>query len=159
MEGMGFWIPQLVTGFFCLTPELPDGEGVIFFFEALCVCTAVHWVANTLSADLRKRVTVHTDNTNTVSIFNSLKASPVYNPILKSAVDVMISHSIDLRVLHIPGSENDVTDALSCSDFSDFSRARNLVPELIILPFLPLKTCWGCQDVDRTHAWVQTVGS
>ncbi|PBK71385.1 hypothetical protein ARMSODRAFT_883689, partial [Armillaria solidipes] len=57
-------------------------------------------------------VTIWTDNSNTVNIFNSLKASPFYNLILKSAVDMMISHNIDLHVLHIPGSENDVVDTL-----------------------------------------------
>ncbi|PBK81850.1 hypothetical protein ARMGADRAFT_947599, partial [Armillaria gallica] len=134
LDGMGFWIPKIACGSVCPTPNLPEGEEVIFFFEALCVCAAIHWVANTLSPELRKRVTVFTDNTNTVDIFNSLRASPNYNPILKSAVDVMISHSIDLRVLHIPGSENDVADALS---HSQFSRALDLVPRLIILPFKP----------------------
>ncbi len=134
LDGMGFWIPKITCSFVCPTPNLPEGEEVIFFFEALCVCAAIHWVANTLSPELQKRVTVFTDNTNTVDIFNSLRASPNYNPILKSAVDVMISHSIDLHVLHIPGSENDVVDALS---HSQFSRALDLVPRLIILPFKP----------------------
>ncbi|SJL14815.1 uncharacterized protein ARMOST_18286 [Armillaria ostoyae] len=134
LEGMGFWIPRIACGFVCLTPDLPDGEEVIFFFEALCVCAAIHWVANTLSPELRKRVTIFTDNTNTVDIFNSLRATPTYNPILKSAVDMMISQRIDLRVLHIPGPENDVADALSRSQFS---KARELVPRLVILPFKP----------------------
>ncbi len=132
LDGMGFWIPRIVCGFVCPTPDLPEGDEVIFFFEALCVCAAIHWVADTLSPELRKRITILTDNTNTVDIFNLLRASPTYNPILKSAVDVMISHGIDLQVLHIPGSENDVADALSCSQFS---RAQGLVPRLIILPF------------------------
>ncbi len=135
LDGMGFWIPRIACGFVCPTPNLPEGEEVIFFFEALCVCAAVHWVADTLSPELRKRITIFTDNTNTVDIFNSHRASPNYNPILKSTVDVMISHSIDLRVLHIPGSENDVTDTLS---HSQFNRALGLVPRLVILPFKPL---------------------
>ncbi|PBK95298.1 hypothetical protein ARMGADRAFT_926123, partial [Armillaria gallica] len=116
---------------------------VIFYFEALCVCAAIHWVANTLSPDLRKRVTIFTDNTNTVDIFNSLRATPTYNPILKSAVNVMISHCIDLRVLHIPGSENDVADALSRSQFS---KAQKLVPNLIILPFKPPRDVLGASE-------------
>ncbi len=113
-----------------------------FFFEALCVCATIHWVVNKLSPELQKCITIFTDNTNTVDIFNSLRASPNYNPILKSAVDVMISHSIDLHILHIPGSENDVADALSCSQFS---RALDLVPRLIILPLKPplgASKCW-----------------
>ncbi len=140
LDGMGFWIPRIACGFVCPTPELPDGEEIIFFFEALCVCAAVHWVANTLSLELRRRVTIFMDNTNTINIFNSLRAMPFYNPILKSAVDVLISHKIDLRVLHIPGSENDVVDALS---YSQFSKAWELVPHLLILPFIPPHTVLG----------------
>ncbi len=134
LNGMGFWLPKIACGFVCPTPELPDVDEIIFFFEALCVCAAIHWVAANLSPAMRKRVTIFTDNTNTVDIFNSLRASPTYNHILKSAVNVLISHAIDLRVLHIPGSENDVADALSRSQFS---RARSLVPRLLILPFKP----------------------
>ncbi len=140
LDGMGFWIPKIACGFICPTPNLPEGEEVIFFFEALCVCAAIHWVANTLSPELRKHVTIFTDNTNTVDIFNSLRASPNYNPILKSAVDVMILHSIDLRVLHIPGSENDVADALSRSQFC---RALDLVPRLIIFAIKTPSRCVG----------------
>ncbi|SJL12116.1 uncharacterized protein ARMOST_15537 [Armillaria ostoyae] len=81
------------TGGICKnTSRLQEGDEVIFFFEALCVCATIHWVADTLSPELRKRVTILTDNTNTVDIFNSLRASLTYNPILKSAVDVMVSH-------------------------------------------------------------------
>ncbi len=134
LDGMGFWIPRIACGFVCPMPEVPDGDEIIFFFEALCVCAAIHWVADTLSPELQRRVTIFTDNTNTVDIFNSLRASPTYKPILKSAVDVMISHGIDLRVLHIPGSKNDVADTLSCSQFS---KARSLVPRLVIIPFEP----------------------
>ncbi len=134
MNGMGFWVPKLSGGFVCPTLELPDGEEVIFFFEALCMCAAIHWVANTLSPELWKCVTIWTDNTNTVDIFSSLKASPAYNPILKSAIDIMISHSIDLWVRHILGSENNIADALS---HSEFDRAWVLVPDLIILTFIP----------------------
>ncbi len=131
---MGFWVPRIACGFICPTPDLPEDDKVIFFFEALCICAAIHWVADTLSPELRKRVTILTDNTNTVDIFNSSSSLTDYNPILKSAINVMVSHSIDLHVLHIPGSENDVADALSRSKFS---RARELVPRLLILPFEP----------------------
>lgn len=134
LDGMGFWVPRIACSFMCPTLKLPNSEEIIFFFEALCVCAAVHWTANTLSPELRKHVTIFMDNSNTVNIFNSLQALPTYNPILKSAVDVMISHNINLRVLHIPGSENNVTDTLS---HSEFSKAQELVSRLIVLPFMP----------------------
>ncbi|PBK86064.1 hypothetical protein ARMGADRAFT_1047939 [Armillaria gallica] len=144
LNGMGFWLPKISCGFVCPMPELPDVDKIIFFFEALCVCTAIHSVAANLSPAMRKRVTIFTDNTNTVNVFNSLRASPTYNPILKSTVNILISHAIELRVLHIPGSENDVADALSCSQFS---RARSLVPQLLVLPFKP------------PHDWCLALGS
>ncbi len=74
------------------------------------------------------------DNTNTVDIFNSLRALPTYNPILKAAIDVMISHSIDLCIIHIPGPDNDVVDALL---HSLFSKAQKLISRLLILLFKP----------------------
>ncbi|KAK0230066.1 hypothetical protein IW262DRAFT_1263299 [Armillaria fumosa] len=131
---MGFWVLKIACGFVCSMPKLPDGNEIIFFFEALCVCSAIHWVTSTMSAWMQRCVMILTDNMNTMDIFNSLRASPMYNPILKSAVDTMIHHNIDLRVLHIPGSENDVVDALS---HSEFSRAHNLVPRLLIISFIP----------------------
>lgn len=134
LEGMGFCILKIACGFVCPTPALLEGEEVIFFFEALCICAAIHWVVETLSPELRKCVTIFTDNTNTVDIFNSLRALPTYNPILKAAVDVMISHSIDLCIIHIPGPDNDVVDALL---HSLFSKAQKLVPRLLILLFKP----------------------
>ncbi|PBK69278.1 hypothetical protein ARMSODRAFT_988562 [Armillaria solidipes] len=129
LDGMGFWLPRISTGFVCPTPSLPNDDPIIFFFEALCVCAALHWAANNLSPALRKRLTIKTDNQNTVDIFNSLKATPFYNTILKSAVDILVSHDIDLRVVHVPGLENE--------------RAKDLVPDLIILPFLPPRDVMG----------------
>ncbi len=140
LDGMGFWIPRIACSFVCPTPELLDGDKVIFFFEALCVCAAIHWVANTLLLELRRRVTIFMDNTNTVDIFSSLRALPTYNPILKSAVNVLISHDMDLQVLHIPGSENNVVDALL---HSQFSKAQELMPRLLILPFVPPRDMLG----------------
>ncbi|KAK0197390.1 hypothetical protein F5146DRAFT_1130228 [Armillaria mellea] len=70
-----------------------------FFFKAFCVCAVIHWIADTLSPELRKHVTILTDNTNIMDIFNFLQATLTYNPILKSAVNGMISHGIDLQVL------------------------------------------------------------
>ncbi|PBK96563.1 hypothetical protein ARMGADRAFT_924214, partial [Armillaria gallica] len=80
------------------------------------------------------------DNTNTADIFNSLRASLNYNLILKSAVDVMILHSIDLHILHIPGFENNIIDTLS---HSQFNRVLGLVPHLIILLSKPSRTMLG----------------
>ena len=49
-------------------------------------------------------------------MFNSFSALPIYNEILKSTVDHLLSNPenpIQLRVLHIPGDLNTIADALS----------------------------------------------
>jgi len=59
-----------------------------------------------------------TDSSNTFNIFNTLHALPAYNPILITAVDLLISSGIQLRVFHIPRNKNKVADALSGLDVS-----------------------------------------
>ncbi|KAJ7073439.1 hypothetical protein B0H15DRAFT_957205 [Mycena belliarum] len=88
-----------------------------------------------------RKITIWTDSSNTFDIFNSLRALPLYNEILKSAVDVLLDNSFKLRVLLLPGKTNVVADALS--------RWRNDIalanyPELLIdssqpLPSIPYK--------------------
>lgn len=90
----------------------------IFFFEALCVCSAVHEARDLAVLDsdshyVHSTLAVFTDNTNTVDIFNSLRAKPVFNEILKSAIDMCLEYNFNLRVLHIPGVDNRIADALS----------------------------------------------
>ncbi|KAJ6463625.1 hypothetical protein C8R47DRAFT_992587 [Mycena vitilis] len=139
--GMGFYIPALAVGY---QAELPNGlldTLKIFFYEALCVCAAVHHASTIMPRG--SRLTVYTDSSNTVDIFNSLKALPAYNDILKSAVDVQLARAIELRVLHVPGELNKVADAIS--------RWKNrvavgLVPGLTIQPFaVPDDALWAAK--------------
>ncbi|KAF8903253.1 hypothetical protein CPB85DRAFT_1438403 [Mucidula mucida] len=117
LTGMGFWVRDLHLGFTCPV----DGECMrdrIFFWEALCVLAALKWYADSGLAFFATprspaRLTIVTDNTNTVNIFDTLRALPEYNAILCAAVDIRVQHNIDLRVLHIPGERNIVADALS----------------------------------------------
>ena len=70
-EGMGFWYPDLGIGFYSQTPsyEHPD---LIFYFEALCVHSALFDThRRTISAG-SGRFLIYTDNSNTVDIFSSL---------------------------------------------------------------------------------------
>jgi hypothetical protein len=60
-----------------------------------------------------KWIIIFSDNMNTVDIFSSLRAKPSYNPILKSTVSLLLKHWINLRVIHIPGTDNVIVDALS----------------------------------------------
>jgi hypothetical protein len=136
--GMGFYLPALGLAY---QSELPSGmrDGLkIFFYEALCVCAALHHAAAMLPRSAR--LTIYTDSSNTVSIFDSLKALPTYNDVLISSVDVLLSHDIELRVLHVPGKLNKVADAVS--RWKDKFAAR-LVPGLVILPFTPPQDALG----------------
>jgi hypothetical protein len=84
-------------------------------------------------------VSIWTDNQNTFDIFNSLCALPLYNEILKSAVDVLISSNFQLRVLLLPGKKNVVADALSRWKNVDALAVHPdlLIDTLSILPTIP----------------------
>lgn len=72
-------------------------------------------------------------------MFHSLKALPDYNPILKATVDILIRCNIDLRVVHIPGAKNSVTDALSRLDTPSLkSKFPDMVLSQLQTPRLPL---------------------
>ncbi|KAG2042887.1 hypothetical protein BDR03DRAFT_852829 [Suillus americanus] len=108
--GMGVWSPY--DDFAGQSPLPCDGpKNTIFFFEALAVCSAVHAIPNMLESP--SRMIIYMDNSNTVAMFNLLRAHPPYNSILLAAVDVLLEYKVDLRVEFIPGSENGVADALS----------------------------------------------
>ena len=109
-KGLGIWLPDLTTGFYSEVPNKAD-DG-IFFNEALAVVSALLIMLRQLSPKPRW-ILIYTDNTNTVDIFNSLHAKPFYNPLLITAVDALIEHNAQLRVLHILGSRNTIADALS----------------------------------------------
>jgi hypothetical protein len=87
--------------------------------------------------DTPRKLLLFTDNQNTIDIFSTLRCLPDYNGIIICSVDLRISAKVDLRVLHIPGEENAVADALSRADFS---RALSICPGLTMTqfhPFLP----------------------
>ncbi|KAJ6504436.1 hypothetical protein DFH09DRAFT_1335320 [Mycena vulgaris] len=115
LKGLGIYIPAAGLGYQAKPPvDAPDD--VIFYFEAFCVCWCLHQIAHLVNANGNvsvRWITIWTDNSNTYSIFNSLRALPMYNEILKSAVDVLIANKFQLRVLLIPGKKNVVADALS----------------------------------------------
>ncbi|KAJ7509525.1 hypothetical protein B0H11DRAFT_2216437 [Mycena galericulata] len=118
--GMGFWSSSLHLGYFAPVPK-DAPKDTIFFWEATCVLAALEWFCDNQRYEFIKdeptRLTIFTDNSNTYFIFNTLAAKPAYNVLLKRAVDLLIQHKIDLRVLHIAGSDNTVADALSRENF------------------------------------------
>ena len=105
----------------------------IFFFEVLSVLLVFHHVCEHASSK-PLHLTILTNNSNTFNMFNSLYALPAYNSILITAVNLMISTGIQLHVFHIPHTENQVTDVLSCFDNAT---ACVLHPGLIIQNISP----------------------
>jgi hypothetical protein len=134
-RGMGFWFPEFNLGFQCLIPEDTNPQ-FIFYYEALTVsCCMLHELAHTKS-----RLVVYSDNSNTVDIWHSLKASPPYNDLLIIGVDSLIEHQIDARVLHVSGDVNIIADALS--RFNN-KLALQLVPGLHVTTFTPPRGTLG----------------
>lgn len=70
---------------------------------------------------------------NTVQIFSSLAAELAYNILLKAAVDLLLLHHVDLRVLYVPGVNNTVA----------FILAYSLIPGLEITTFQPPQCVMG----------------
>jgi hypothetical protein len=120
--GLGFWYPDLDLGFVTETPT-DDVSHLIFYYEALCVLCAL--LNTCVRVTAYGRFVIYTDNQNTVDIFSSLHAKPEYNILLREAVNLLMSANHDLRVLHVPGEQNQVADALS---HGQFDRALHLRP-------------------------------
>ena len=134
--GLAFWSPNLLQGFQCANDPNPHN---IFFLEAYAVLSAVHHVVHNIFP-LPRCLLVYTDSSNTVDLFNTLHASPDYNPILITTVDLLLSSDISLRVLHVPGHDNVIADALSCFENA---RAFSAAPTLSITTFLPPQLSLG----------------
>jgi hypothetical protein len=67
-------------------------------------------------------------------MFNTLRAQPLYNPLLITAVDLLLDHGVDLCIFHIPGQDNIVADALSRFHFD---MVALYAPSLQIFKFQP----------------------
>ena len=92
-EGMGFWYPSSKDGYYAPTPvNVPSN--VIFYFESLCVLSALTHVQN--KAKRGAKIVIYTDNSNSVDIFRSFRCLPAYNHLLKSAVDIVLTNDFSL---------------------------------------------------------------
>jgi hypothetical protein len=67
--GLAYWFPEINFSFHSHLPS-NSPVGSIFFFEVLAICSAIHALANT--KPIPQHLTIFTNNTNTVDIFNSL---------------------------------------------------------------------------------------
>jgi hypothetical protein len=134
--GLAFWSPNLMKGFQAFTPS---DSHQIFFLEAYAITSALSYATSQMSPPPR-RVVIYTDSSNTVDLFNTLHASPDYNPLLLTAVDSVLRSQVSFRVLHIPGHDNVVADALS-----RFQQgcALSAAPQLYISSFQPPRLTLG----------------
>ncbi|CDO68566.1 hypothetical protein BN946_scf184998.g63 [Trametes cinnabarina] len=140
LTGMAFWIPSLSIALVSDCPVAPAGlEDNIFWYEALTVVAALEWVHTNLSP-LPDRLAIYTDNLNTVQIFDSFRASRIFDELLLYACKLLIVSRIDLRVWHIAGQHNTVADALSRGLFVV---AQQYVPHLSIATFIPPRPTQG----------------
>ena len=130
-QGFAFWYPSLSQGFSTTTPhDTPSNQ--IIFYEALAVLSVLEDTQHRFPSG--SKIAIFCDNSVTVAMFNSLKALPEYNCILKAAVDILLRCDFQLRVLHVAGELNIVADALSRAEFMKALRAH---PGLIIKTFEP----------------------
>lgn len=90
--GMGFWYPALSIAFFSPMLGVAD-PSLIFYFEALCVFSALVESTRQLQGEREQWLVIYTDNLNTVQIFSSLHALPRYNHLLKAAMDILVARN------------------------------------------------------------------
>lgn len=74
---------------------------------------------------------------NTVDLFNTLRVHHIYNEVLKFAVDKLMAHEVNLRVVHISGQHNILADSLSRGQLNE---ARGIRPLLQTQTFQPPMT-------------------
>jgi hypothetical protein len=124
VAGLGFYIPARHRGYFLDVPLAP-ATGTIFFTEVLALCATLS-MALSLSP-CPGHLAIFMDNSNTISIFNSLQATDPYNSLLLWAVDRLIQAGTDLCVFHVSGQYNVVADTLSHCHFDYLSQAHTNV--------------------------------
>ncbi|CAL1702706.1 unnamed protein product [Somion occarium] len=139
-SSIGLYFPWSHLGFWselpCHTPT-----STIYFFEALAICAAIHRIHFWRTAShFVQCLAILSDNTNAVHAFNTLKVTPPYNPILTSAIDIMIEGCLQVRVDHINGEDNQISDTLSRGQLD---QARLLNPKITILHFTPPRDALG----------------
>jgi len=139
--GMGFWFPAGDIGFQHVIDANSPPAG-IFYYEALAVVSALHWAVYNVPLRAGLRIAVYTDNSNTVDMFNTLRAQPTYNPLVMTAVDLALDFHVEFRVFHLPGEDNVVADALSRFRFDVLA---TFAPHLCIMHFIPPRLTLGAE--------------
>src|SRR5260221_7458300 len=83
-----------------MADPIVDVEHNFIFYnedEALTILAVLQW-ASSLNP-LPKHLAIHTDSSSSFSIFNSLHATSMYNPIILSSVKIQLKFNINLHVV------------------------------------------------------------
>lgn len=131
LSGIGMWSLELQTGLYAtIHNRTPTSK--IFYYEAFVVVCIIHWATQQLTVP--QRITIFSDNSNTMDIFNSMKAHGQFNDLLKYAMDLIMTHNIDIWVLHIAGTQNIIADHLSQGRLSS---VQDIDDSLVLLSYQP----------------------
>src|SRR5258708_482502 len=136
--GLAFWVPLHNVAY--IADPIVDAECNfnVFYNEALAILATLQ-CASSLNP-LPKCLAIHTDSSSSFSIFNSLRAASIYNPIIFASVKIHLELKINLHIFFIEGKKNTIADALSrCA----LPLARHLSPGLKILFFTPPQLSMG----------------
>jgi hypothetical protein len=137
--GLGFSTTLPNIGYFFQREDDPkEAQAHTFFFEELCVLSAILWAAE--QPNRPRRLVIYTDSMNTQATFNTLQAYGHYNILLMKAIDTILESKMDLRIFHIVGKNNSVADALSRAQVH---LARQLQPGISIRSFTPPQDALG----------------
>lgn len=110
LSGIGMWSPDLCVGFYCdIKTHTPTSKN--FYYEAYIVMCALCWATHL--STIPQQLVVFSNNSNTVDIFNSMKAHGQFNDLLKYKVDMIMTYNIDIWVIHIARADNTIADHLS----------------------------------------------
>ncbi|KAH8930081.1 hypothetical protein BT69DRAFT_1209472, partial [Atractiella rhizophila] len=105
---IGFWFPSLNLGFIGQF-QLPEPVD-IFVAESASVLHALRYG---IAAGYR-RIVLYTDSMNSVDLFSSHSPPFSLAKLFRTVVLLLAEHrEVDLRVLHVPGEQNYIADALS----------------------------------------------
>lgn len=148
------WSPDVLAA----ATEHHDGISVPLL-EAIGVAVAVNTWRHTFA---NQRVLFRSDATAVVGLLNrgraSTTASPWFNAIATFINDICCEYSIDLRALHVPGANNELSDALSRNQLQRFcSLAAQESYPLKSANVLPI-TILNCQtrsSITCPHAYVR----
>jgi hypothetical protein len=141
LSEMGFYFENSQEGFQSILP-CNTSNHTIFYYEVLVVVSIVNTVTH--MPNIFTKLLVLSDNSNTVDIFQSLHCKPPYNDLLKFTVSLLLKHHISLRVVHVPGIDNIVANALS--QFGN-GRAHAACQELKISTFEPIRVTMGPEEI------------